>query len=244
MRPRRPGPPFTLAGVRHGFVRAQALAPGVLLYGVVFGILASEAQLSALAATLTSALVYSGSAQMAALQVWRDNAGLLPLFAAILLMNARYLLYGASLRPWLEGLPPGTAYGTLFFLGDGNWALAMAERAEGREDAGFLFGSGVAMFLPWVGGTLAGRLAGGLLGDPARFGMDFMLVAFSAALLVGLWRSRADLAPIAAAALAAALLHGLLPGGWLIVATALAACIAGAALHRPSPAPATPPAVP
>jgi NAD(P)-dependent dehydrogenase (short-subunit alcohol dehydrogenase family) len=34
MRPRRPGPPFTLAGVRHGFVRAQALAPGIRVNGV------------------------------------------------------------------------------------------------------------------------------------------------------------------------------------------------------------------
>ncbi|MGO4815857.1 AzlC family ABC transporter permease, partial [Cupriavidus sp. 2MCAB6] len=87
--------PFTLSGFKHGFVRAQALAPGVLLYGVVFGILATEARLSALESVLTSIFIYSGSAQMAALQVWRDGAQLLPLFAAIVLMNARYVLYGA-----------------------------------------------------------------------------------------------------------------------------------------------------
>lgn len=228
--------PFTLAGCRHGFVRAQGLAPGVLLYGLVFGILASEARLSALEAVLTSVFVYSGSAQMAALQIWREGAGLLPLSAAILLVNARYLLYGAALRPWLGGVSPAASYATLFFLGDGNWALAMAERARGQDDAGFVLGSGVAMFIPWIGGTLAGRLAGGLIGDPATYGMDFMLVAFSAALLMGLWRSKADSWPIGAAALVALLLTPVLSGGWIIVAAALAAALAGALLFRPAAA--------
>lgn len=225
--------PFTFAGIRRGFIRAQALASGVLLYGIVFGILATEARLSALESVLTSAFVYSGSAQMAALQVLREGAALLPLFAAILLMNARYVLYGAALHPWLKGASPGAAYATLFFLGDGNWALAMTERARGEADAGFIFGSGIAMFIPWVGGTLVGRLAGSLIGDPALYGMDFMLVAFSAALLMGLWKARSDLWPMAAAASAAFILTPLLPGGWVIVAAALVAALAGALLFRP-----------
>jgi predicted branched-subunit amino acid permease len=225
--------PFTFAGFRHGFIRAQGLAPGVLLYGLVFGILATEARLSALESVLTSALVYSGSAQMAALQVWREGAELLPLLAAILLMNARYLLYGAALRPWLGSASPVASYSTLFFLGDGNWALAMAERARGQDDAGFILGSGVAMFIPWIGGTLAGRLAGDLIGHPATYGLDFMLVAFSAALLMDLWESKADSWPICAAALVAFLLMPVLSGGWIIVAGALAAALTGALLFRP-----------
>ncbi|RVT89045.1 hypothetical protein EOD42_25645, partial [Rhodovarius crocodyli] len=40
---------------------------------------------------------------------------------------------------------------------------------------------------------------GGLIPDPASLGMDFMLVAFSAALMMGMWRSRADLWPVLAA---------------------------------------------
>lgn len=229
-------PPFTLAGFRHGFVRAQALAPGVLLYGVVFGILATEARLSTLESVLTSVFIYSGSAQMAALQVWRDGAQLLPLFAAIVLMNARYLLYGAALRPWLAATPPIASYGTLFFLGDGNWALAMAECERGQDDAAFVLGSGIAMFAPWILGTLIGRLSGGLIGEPARYGLDFMLIAFSAALLVGMWKGKADLGPVLAAGLAALILAPFVSSGWIIVTGGLAAAAAGALTHR-SPVP-------
>ncbi|RVT89044.1 hypothetical protein EOD42_25640, partial [Rhodovarius crocodyli] len=34
------------------------------------------------------------------------GAALLPLLATVLLMNARYLLYGAAMYPWLGGAPP------------------------------------------------------------------------------------------------------------------------------------------
>ena len=61
---------FTRAGVRRGFLMAPALMPGAALYGLVFGVLASERGLSALEATLMSVLVYSGSAQLAVLQGW------------------------------------------------------------------------------------------------------------------------------------------------------------------------------
>ncbi|RVT99331.1 ABC transporter permease [Rhodovarius crocodyli] len=226
-------PPFTWAGVRHGFLRAQPLGAGVLIYGLVFGILATEARLSALEAVLMSIFVYSGSAQMAALQVMREGAALLPLLATVLLMNARYLLYGAAMYPWLGGAPPAQSYSSLFFLGDANWALSMAERERGQDDAGFVLGSGLAMFLPWVGGTLAGRLMGGLIPDPASLGMDFMLVAFSAALMMGMWRSRADLWPVLAALAAGLVLVPMLSAGWVIVIAALAAGAAGALMHRP-----------
>src|SRR3546814_18833891 len=78
-----------------------------------------------------SAAVYSGSAQIAALQAWSSAPLLLPLAATILVMNARYILYGAALRPWLGGLGAHQVYPTLYFLGDGNWALSMKEHAEG-----------------------------------------------------------------------------------------------------------------
>ena len=91
---------FSRAGVRHGFFVAQPMAASVLLYGAVFGVLAGEAGLSSIQALLMSALVYSGSAQLAALEIGVSGSLLPPLLLAVLLLNARYLLYGAALRPW------------------------------------------------------------------------------------------------------------------------------------------------
>ena len=48
---------FTAAGERRGFFAAQVLAPGVVLYAMVFGVLASERGMSWLQALLMSAVV-------------------------------------------------------------------------------------------------------------------------------------------------------------------------------------------
>lgn len=222
------GATFTAAGVRRGFFAGQPLAPGAFLYGMVFGVLASERGLAWFQAALMSIFVYSGSAQLAALQGWTHPVLVAPLVATILLINARYVLYGASVQPWLSCAGRGQALGTLFFLGDGNWALSMREHHAGQRDAGFILGSGIAMFAPWLLGTLAGHLLGHSVPRPERFGLDFMLVAFAAAIGIAVWRGKRDLWPAAAAALVALALHRWLPGGWYIVGAGLAAGVVGA----------------
>ena len=216
------GSAFTRAGFRRGFVGGQPLAPGTFVYGMVFGVLASEKGLAWIEALLMSVLVYSGSAQIAALQGWSDAQLIAPLVFTVLLINARYVLYGASVQPWLAGATRPQAFATLFFLGDGNWALSMREYHAGDHDAAYLFGSGVATALPWFVGTAAGHLVGRGVPHPTSLGLDFMLVAFAAAIGVGMFRGRGDLAPAAAAVAAAIALSLWLPG-WTIVGAGLAA---------------------
>ena len=226
---------FTAAGVRRGFVVGQPLAPGAFVYGMVFGLLASERGLAWFEALLMSVFVYSGSAPLAVLQGWSASPLILPLLApliaTVLVINARYVLYGASVQPWLAGASRTQALGSLFFLGDGNWALSMREYQAGYRDAGFVLGSGVAMFAPWVLGTLAGHLLGHSVPNPARFGLDFMLVAFAAAIGIGVWRGKSDFWPAIAAAATALALYRWLPGGWYIVGAGIVAGLVGAARH-------------
>ena len=49
-------------------------------------------------------------------------------------MNARSVLFGAALQPWMKGVSPFLAYPSLFLLVDPNWATAMREQEEGRND--------------------------------------------------------------------------------------------------------------
>jgi predicted branched-subunit amino acid permease len=225
---------FTRRGVVAGFVQGQTLAPGILGFGMVFGVLAGDAKLSVLEALLMSIFVYSGSAQLAVLQGWTSEPQVLAAAATILVINARYVLYGAALRPWLGGLTGAQVYPTLFVLGDGNWALSMQRYAAGERDAGFLFGSGLVMYLPWQVGTLVGYVARSAVADPARFGLDFMLVAFAAALGIGLWRGRGDIAPALGALVVALGVSRVASIGWTIVAAGLAGAAIAFALWRPA----------
>src|SRR5262249_51385892 len=133
-----------------------------------------------------------------------------------------YLLYGASLRPWLGQTGPTQAYASLFFLGDANWAMSTKAHADGEADAGFVLGSGLAAYLPWIAGTALGAAAGTWIADPRTLGVDFLLIAFCAAMAMDLFKSRSDIAPALAAVLVAALLDRFAPSGWTLVAAGVA----------------------
>jgi len=223
---------FSSAGIRRGFVRGQGLAVGVFGYAIAFGLLASDAGLSVLEALLMSATVYSGSAQVATVGGLATGAGILASVVTVLMLNARYLLYGASLRPWLGTASPGQAYSSLYFLGDGNWLLSMKAHADGEQDTGFVFGSGIVMFAPWIAGTLLGSLAGNWIAQPKTLALDFLLVAFCMAMAVDMLKSRAGIRPAAAALAVALVLDWLAPSGWTIVITGLVGAVVGYALYR------------
>lgn len=212
------------------------MAVGVFAYGIAFGLLAQEARLSLAEAATMSALVYSGTAQLATVSALGANAGsaTLAIALAVLLLNARYLLYSAAFRPWLGSLPAYQTYPTLFFMGDGNWVLSMQAHAKGERDGGFAFGSGIAMFMPWLLGTLAGLFAAGLIANPAMLGLDFMLVAFSAAMGLSMFKLRPSWSVVIAAAATSLLVDRFAPGGWTIVAAGLVGGIVAYVRFKPA----------
>jgi predicted branched-subunit amino acid permease len=89
------------SGVRLGLPYAAA---GFLL-SLSFGVLAREAGFSAVQAVATSAIVFAGSAQFAAVSVVLGGGGLVPAVAAAGLMNARFLAMGIAVAPSLSGGP-------------------------------------------------------------------------------------------------------------------------------------------
>ncbi len=233
--------PTTFAGFRRGFLTAQPLALGVLLYGMAFGLLAREAQFSLAEALLMSGFVYSGSAQLVAVNAMRGGsvpggAAMVAVAGTILLLNARYMLYGAALRPWLGGASVWTVYPALAVLGDGNWILSMKAHAEGERDAGYVLGSGLAMFIPWIGGSWIGLSAGGLIRNPDALALDFLLVSFSAAMGIGMFKGRSDLKVVGVAVVAAALADRFLIGGSAILCAGLAGGLTAWLTYRPAEA--------
>jgi 4-azaleucine resistance transporter AzlC len=227
-------PPFTSRGFQAGALAVWPMLPGLLMYGVTFGIMAGTVGLSALEATLFSGWIYAGGAQMASLQAWADPVPLFSVCLVTLAMNARYLLLGATLRPWLDPLPGYQVYPSLFVLGDGNWALALREHDEGRRDAAFLLGSGLAMWLTWMSSSLAGHAFGQILGEPRALGFDFMLAAYFATMIIGFMARSNDVSPLIAGVLTAIIVQRTVPGPWYILAGALAGSLIGAWRHDPA----------
>jgi 4-azaleucine resistance transporter AzlC len=220
--------PFTWHGFRAGFFGARVLVASTGMYGIAFGVMASTAGLSALESLFISAWVYAGGAQMATLQAWGDPIPILAVCLMTLAMNARYLLLGAALRPWFSGLPPYQSYPSLFLMGDANWAMALREYAEGRDDGAFLIGSGVGMWIAWVTCTWIGHIFGQVLGDPTVLGIDFLLAAFFASIAVTFFKKLRDMLPFIVGAVVAIIVHQTLSGPWYILIGAVAGSLMGA----------------
>jgi 4-azaleucine resistance transporter AzlC len=222
---------FTRAGALAGAKKIIPIAMSDCVYGVVFGVLAHQAGLSLFEATLMSGLVVAGAAQFVALGLWVAPLPVLTIALTTVLVNLRYVVMSAALQLWFSRLSRLKAYGSVFFMSDESWALAISYfKASGRDGA-FLLGGGLLLTLAWLGGTIIGHLAGAVVQNPAQWGFDFASVAIFAALLVGMWKGKADLLPWATAAVVAIMAARWLPGEWYIILGALAGSLIGVLHH-------------
>ena len=225
-----------MAGFRRGLRVGLAMSLPILVYGLAFGIVAAQANMGAGMAMAYSATVFSGSAQLAAVSVMQaGNATLWAVAATVLVMNARYLLFGATLQPWLSQAGSGRAYVSLLFLGDANWIATMKVIDSGEEDRAYLLGTGAPLLVVWLAGTLAGAMFGAILPDPRALGADLMLPAFAAAMMAVMVKGRTSLVPVAVGAVAALAAGAFAGPGWGIVAAGIAGAGLAAATAKAAP---------
>lgn len=189
----------------------------VLAFGIGFGAAAVAANIPPSAAIAMSALVFAGASQYAALDLWAAPLPLLSLALMTLVLNARHLIFGMTLRDYLANHGRASRYAALALLSDANWASTQQAIARGERSLGYLVGGGLVLWSAWTIGTIVGSLAGSAVGDPHRFGLDAIMPTFFVCSLIGMVRARADLAPwILAAGLAAALTLAM-PSQWAIL---------------------------
>lgn len=209
---------FGRRGVRAGFLTTLPIAVGVGGYGIAFGVLADQVGLSSAEAALMSATVVAGASQIIAVELWADPIPIATILLATFAVNLRYSLMGAALQPWFSQLSAKQAYGSLFLMADENWALTMRDLKSDTGRGAFLLGSGIAVWSFWVGSTVIGTVVGGAIGDPATYGIDFILAAVFVALAAELWEGRSSLVPWLVALATALLAAEFLPGQWYILA--------------------------
>lgn len=168
-------------GFRAGAKAGAPISAASLVLGLSFGVLA-EPVMGSVAPVVMSAIVFAGSAQFGALAVLAAGGGAGAAIAAGVLLNMRYLPMGISIAPSTQGgwLRRGLAAQPLI---DAGWA--MSYRGGGRYDVPYMWGFTAANYPMWVGGTALGVLAGDLIGDPDRLGLDALFPAFFLGLLLG-----------------------------------------------------------
>src|SRR3546814_2877840 len=134
------------------------------------------------------ATVFAGASQFVAVEIWTTPPAVALLAATALMVNLRHVLMGAALAPHLRGWSRGATYGGLFFMADEIWAFALQRGAKTPLTPAYYLGLSLPLYLGWIATTTLGAIFGGVLQDPARYGLDFAFTAVFLTLLVSLWK--------------------------------------------------------
>jgi len=220
--------------LRAGFTASLVVAASVGAYGSVLGLLAAQKGLTWYQLLIMNLSVFAGSAQFVMVDMWLPPLPIDEITLAVLVINMRYLLIGASLSPLFKGTSLGHRFLFMHLVADENWAITMARFHKQAISTWFLLGGGLCVQLAWCSGTMLGHRLGAVIVDPERYGLDFSFVAVFTALVFSFWKGRRDLLPWLVAALVAVGSEALLPGKWYIVCGGVAGALA-AALRETGP---------
>lgn len=200
-------------------------APFILVivpFGMLFGVVATEAGLDLVQTMSMSFLVIAGASQFAAVSLIEEQAPVLVIVATALAVNMRMAMYSASLAPHLG---PATLWQralACYCLTDQSYAVSIQRfDTDGTmstvQKVAYFIGAAFAVVPLWYATTLLGALVGSTI--PPEYALDFAVpITFIA--LVAPWL--ASLPHIAAAfvSVAVALALAWVPysGGLLVAA--------------------------
>lgn len=212
-------------------------APFVLVvapFGLLFGVVATEAGLDLVQTMSMTILVIAGAAQFAAVHLMAEGA---PEFVAILTglaVNMRMAMYSASIAPHLGELLTWKRMLVAYFLVDQTYATSVLKYTDkpsmsvGHKLAFFL-GTVTPICPLWYASTYIGAIAGTAI--PPEYALDFAVpITFIALVAPGL-RSLPHLAAAFVSVVVALTLAWMPYNLWLLIA-ALLAMITGAFIEQ------------
>jgi 4-azaleucine resistance transporter AzlC len=161
------------------------IVPGVAPFGLITGVTAVKMGLSPELSLGMTGLFYAGSSQLAALQLLNDQAALPVILLTALVINMRFVMYSASLAPYLGPLPWFWKWPLCYLLTDHAYALSILKyRNNAMGDYGHYFVAAVStcMWLVWMSTAVIGIVLGAQI--PASWALDFAIPLMFLALLI------------------------------------------------------------
>jgi 4-azaleucine resistance transporter AzlC len=193
-----------------GFKAELPILLGVVPFGMIYGVLALGAGLSAEAAQAMSSIVFAGSAQFVGAQLFRLGTPGVVIVLTTLVVNLRHMLYSASVAPHLQHLNRGWKLLLSYLLTDEAYAVTIihyrqtsSRPADVSNKHWYFLGAGVALWSAWQASTAAGILLGTQI--PAGWALDFTLALTFIALVVPALYDRPSLAAAVSAGVVAVL---------------------------------------
>jgi predicted branched-subunit amino acid permease len=194
-------------------------------YAISFGAISTAAGLSLFQTCALSVLMFTGASQFAMVGVIGAGGSVWAGAATAALLGSRNTLYGlrlASLLAARRWRRPAAAH----FVIDETTAMAIARDDPALSRFAF-WSTGVALFVLWNLGTLAGALATHIVSNPKLLGLDAAPPAAFLALLAPRLRAREPMAIALGAAVVAIAVLPFVPAGVPLLVVALVVAVFG-----------------
>lgn len=215
---------------------ARTTAPillGVVPFGLVAGVTAVEAGLSPLQAVGMSVVVFAGASQLAAIELLGRTAPATVVVVTALVINLRFVMYSASLAPYLRRLGAPARWVSAYVLTDQAYAVSLAEfrssAPDERSRLWYYLGSALSLWVTWQVATAVGAVAGAAV--PPDLSLEFAVPLTFLALLVPAIEDR-NTGVVAAVSGSVGVAAATLPFDLGLVTAALAGVALGVALDR------------
>lgn len=185
---------------------AVPLQIGLVPYGLIAGVAAVQVGLTPIEAMSLSAFVFAGASQLAALDLLADNAPLVIVVLTGAVVNARIMMYSASLAPYFSEYRLRWRALLSSLLVGMSYARSVAEfQDEDPPNYGWYYlGVSLSLYVVWLVTTAGGILVGASV--PEGLDLQFVVPLVFLAMTVSAITDRSTLAAgIAGGAIATAL---------------------------------------
>ena len=215
---------------------ALGVALASSIYAMAFGATARSSGASVAQACSLSLLMFTGASQSALVSVLGTGGTIAAALSVAWLLGARNGLYAIRLSPLLPRGRLRRAAAAHFSLDE---TMALSVVRETPDLARYAFwATSLTLFVFWNAATLIGALAGGLIDDPGKLGLD---VAFPAAFLALVWPHLSSRPALRTAALAGLISMASIPLAPKGVPVLLCVLATVGAIRSRRDAPSTPP---
>lgn len=206
----------------------------VVPFGLLFGVVATEAGLDLIQAMVMSILIVAGAAQFTAVQLMSEQVPTLIVVAAALTVNLRMAMYSAALTPHLGRARLPMRLLAAYFLVDQSYGCSVVAYERNphwsmSQRLAYFFGVATVITPNWMIFTLVGALVGSSI--PDWLALDFAIpITFIALVAPGLHSAAHRVAAVVA--IIASLTLAWMPYSLGVIVAGLIGMMAGAEVER------------
>lgn len=210
-----------MQGIRDGLPFLLVICP----FGLLFGVVASEAGLDIGTAFAFSLAVIAGAAQFTALAQLQDQAAVWLAILMALAVNLRMAMYSAALTPHMGKAPVWKRALVAYLLVDQVYSCSILRFEQNpqwstAQKYSYFFGAALPVCPMWPVMTVVGAMMGSAI--PESWALDFAVPITFLAMIAPMLRSLPHVAAAVTSVIAALVLMGLPSGLGLIVAAVIA----------------------